>query len=388
MRPFVFFNRGAGVPLLLIGTCWTLFAAEPNALYPGETWPTRTPEQVGLSLAKLDELRDWVGGRGCVVRHGYMVYAWGDQARSGDVASAMKPVVSTLLFLAIQEGKLKSADDPVSDFEPRLKEINHGKDAAITWRHLASQTSGYGLTELPGQAYSYNDYALALYYDTLTQKVFRTNGTALLERYLAEPLQFEDDCTFEAFGPGNRPGRLAVSVRDFARFGLLYLRNGRWRHQQLIRPELIQTAISSPIPADLPLTRGQDAEMLPGQRSLGGKKNITPIGPGFYSFNWWLNRTNRLGQRLYVDAPPDTFIAGGHGGKRMLWVIPSLDLLVSWNDSPIDDHDRSPGNADTRINQAALLIREAASGSPTESRPGSRTRLAIPGVRQPDRYEQ
>jgi len=176
MRPFVFFNRGAGVPLLLIGTCWTLFAAEPNALYPGETWPTRTPEQVGLSLAKLDELRDWVGGRGCVVRHGYMVYAWGDQARSGDVASAMKPVVSTLLFLAIQEGKLKSADDPVSDFEPRLKEINHGKDAAITWRHLASQTSGYGLTELPGQAYSYNDYALALYYDTLTQKVFRTNA--------------------------------------------------------------------------------------------------------------------------------------------------------------------------------------------------------------------
>ncbi len=125
-----------------MGTCWTLLAAEPKAPYPGETWPSRTPEQVGLSVAKLDDLRDLVGGRGCVVRHGYMVYAWGDQARSGDVASAMKPVLSTLLFLAIQEGKLKSADDPVSDFEPRLKEINNGKDAAITWRHLASQTSG------------------------------------------------------------------------------------------------------------------------------------------------------------------------------------------------------------------------------------------------------
>ena len=42
-----------------------------------------------------------------------------------------------------------------------------GKDASITWRHLASQTSGYGLGEAPGKAYAYNDSALALYYDTL-----------------------------------------------------------------------------------------------------------------------------------------------------------------------------------------------------------------------------
>lgn len=75
---------------------------------------------------------------------------------------------------------------------------------------------------------------------------------------------------------------------------------------------------------------------------------------------------------MYVDAPPDTYVAGGHGGKRMLWIIPSLDLLVSWNDSPIDDHDRSPGNPGTRINQAARLIREAASGNSTESQPGRR----------------
>jgi hypothetical protein len=47
----------------------------------------------------------------------------------------------------------------------RLAETNtnHGKDASISWRHLASQTSGYGLAETPGAAYSYNDFALALF---------------------------------------------------------------------------------------------------------------------------------------------------------------------------------------------------------------------------------
>ena len=134
------------------------------------------------------------------------------------------------------------ADELVADVEPRLKEINGGKDAAITWRHLASQTSGYGLVERPGEAYSYNDYALALYYDSLTRGVFKEEGTALLKKYFAGPLGFEDACTFEAFGAEDRPGRLAVSVRDFARFGLMYLRGGRWGERQIVRKELIRQA--------------------------------------------------------------------------------------------------------------------------------------------------
>ena len=110
------------------------------------------PEGVGMSREKLAALKELVGGRGCVVRHGYMVYAWGDQSKSSDVASAFKPVLSTLLFMAIQEGRLKSADDLVVEFEPRFKSLNNGKDATMTWRHLASQMSGYGLAEAPGGA--------------------------------------------------------------------------------------------------------------------------------------------------------------------------------------------------------------------------------------------
>jgi CubicO group peptidase (beta-lactamase class C family) len=344
-------------------------------VFPAAHWRTCHPQEVGLSRAKLDALRDLVGGRGCVVRHGCMAYTWGDQQESTDIASAMKPVLSALMLIALQEKKIRGVDEEVSHFEPRLHDINGGKDARITWRHLASQTSGYGLVEQPGEAYSYNDYALALYYDTLTKKVYEQPGTAVLKSRLAEPLGFEDTFTFEAFGPGDRPGRLALSVRDFARFGLLCLRGGRWQDRQVIAPDLLKMAISSPIPANTPLTSGKEATMLAGQRSLGGSRNITPVGPGYYSFNWWLNRTNRSGQRLFVDAPADLYVASGHGGRRMLWVIPSLDLVVSWNDTKVEDHDASPGNPESRCNQAARLIREAV--LETRATDARRTRVSI-----------
>ena len=43
----------------------------------------------------------------------------------------------------------------------------------------------------------------------------------------------------------------------------------------------------------------------------------------------------------------------------MLFLVPSLDLIVSWNDSRIQDHDKSPGNPSTKMNQAVRLIRDA-----------------------------
>ncbi len=328
-------------------------------VYPGAEWAHRAPEQAGLSTDKLKALGELVGGHGCVVRNGYMVHSWGDPTKSGDIASAVKPILSTLMLLAVQHGKIPSVDAKVADFEPRLRSINNGKDAAISWRHLASQTSGYGLAEAPGEAYAYNDFALALYYDTLMQQVYRADGTRVLKEELGDVLGFQDRYTFEAFGPNDRPGRLAISVRDLARFGLLYLRGGKWSGKQIVKPELIRMAISSPISASLPRTQGVEAEMLPQQRTLGGGKNITPVGPGYYSFNWWLNRTDPDGRRLYVDAAPDVFVAMGHGGERALWVFPSLDLVVAWNDARINDHDTSPGNPESKCNRAARLLRQA-----------------------------
>jgi CubicO group peptidase (beta-lactamase class C family) len=332
--------------------------AKQPVVYPANEWEERTPEQAGLSSEKLKALAELSGGQGCVVRHGYLVYAWGDPTKSGEIASAVKPVISTLLMLAVQNGKLTSVDATISDFRPELLKLDQGKNAGVTWRHMGSQTSGYGLIEPPGEAYAYNDSALALYYDTLMQCVYKQDGTGVLKEQLGDILGFQDAYTFEAFGPNNRPGRLAISVRDLARFGLLYQRGGRWKDKQVIKPELVRLALSSLVPIDLPRTSGKDAEMLPNQRSLGGGKDQTPVGPGMYSFNWWVNRTDKNGKRLFADLPPDAFAALGHGGKRALWVIPSLDMVVAWNDANVEDHDDNLKNPKTKCNQAARLMRD------------------------------
>jgi CubicO group peptidase (beta-lactamase class C family) len=326
-------------------------------VFPAEGWDTINPADAGLAADKLAALAVHVGGDGCVVRRGRLVFTWGDPTHSGDVASAFKPLLSTLLMIAIGEGKLQGPDDLVADVEPRLRTINGGKDAAITWRHLAYQTSGYGLLEKPGEAFSYNDYALALYYDSLTRGVFREEGTALLERYFAKPLGFADKHTWNAFGPKDRPGRLAVSVRDFARFGLMIQRGGRWRDRRLVvRRELVEMMTSSPLPARTPLTSGKEAEMIPGQQSIGGGKNITDRGPGYYSFNWWLNRKDKLGRPLYADLPSDAIIASGHGPMRELWILPGLELVLCWNNSKMRDGDREAAAG------AAKIVSQLSSG--------------------------
>jgi CubicO group peptidase (beta-lactamase class C family) len=221
---------GAFVP---VGQAW---AKETSPVYPGRQWATKTPEKVGLDAKKLKELSDYAGGFGCVVRHGYMVYTWGNAGRRKDVASAAKPLYSHFLFKAVEDGRISSLDEHVNKWEPRLNRINKKlgyKDSDIRWRHIANQISCYGLAEAPGTAYAYNDWQMALFWDTLFQKVYgadlKTVDTDVFGPMLTDKLQCQDNPTFMAFGLKDRPGRLAISPRDFARFGLLYLREGKWK---------------------------------------------------------------------------------------------------------------------------------------------------------------
>lgn len=371
------------VTLAVYVLSWTgVDAASPVPVFPGSAWDVMTPAEAGLDEKVLYRLSAHVGGRGCVVRHGSMVYAWGDQQQSSDVASAFKPLLSTLLFFAIQDGYVTSADDLMANHEPRLRKLDPDKDGRITWTHLGSQSSGYGLAEAPGEAYSYNDYALALYYDTLMGKVFEANADEVLKRYLGVPLGFEDAYTFEAFGPTDRPGRLAVSVRDFARFGQFILHRGRWKDTQLLASDHVEAMLSTVTPPQMPVASGAEAPMLDDQRTVGGGKTITPVGPGFHSFNWWLNGYDRDGNQLYADAPDDLILAAGHGGRRALWIFPSLDMVVAWNGSHISDHDDSPYNPDTLSNQAVRLMMEAVAASchAGNNGPARRTSVSIDGA--------
>jgi CubicO group peptidase (beta-lactamase class C family) len=347
--------RGAGLRLgvldaiaLLVVIAVTGSIAAEELVYPDATWAPKAPAEVGMDGAKLDAFRDLVGGRGCVVRHGYMVYTWGDVAKRADVASAAKPWYSHFLFKAVEEGKVRSLDDPVNALEPRLSDINAAlghKDRQITWRHLANQTSCYGVAEEPGTAFDYNDWQMALFWDTLLLKVYGATWSnvdeTVLHPKLTDLLQCEDNPTFMAFGTENRPGRVGVSVRDFARFGLLSLRKGNWRGKQLISREHATTAVSSPLPNSIPRTAGKEAEMISGQRSMGSTR--IPDNQcdhlGSYSWLWWTNGVDREGKRHWPDVPPDAYGCFGHGGPRAMVVIASLDVVMSWNDASVKSQD-------------------------------------------------
>lgn len=336
-------------------------ATHAGPTYPGKTWTNKLPADVGLDAAKLDAFRDYVGGRGCVVRHGCLGYTFGDVAKRADIASAAKPWYVHLLLLLLQNGVIKSLDEPVHPLEPRLYDLNarlDHKDRLITWRHLANQTSCYGVTEKPGAAYDYSDYNMALLCDTVFLRAYKTTwikaDADVLRPKLADLLQCEDQPTLLAFGAVDRRGRLAISTRDFARFGLLYLHKGRWRDKQLLDEKLAVMAVTSPLPSELPRTEGKAAEMIAMQRSIGGGNNQTDHF-GSYSFAWWTNGVDRDKKRNWPDAPVDVYGAFGHGGKRALVVIPSLDLVITWNDAKING--RAMENRAIQLLAAACVVK-------------------------------
>ncbi|MEZ6054781.1 MAG: hypothetical protein R3C02_25990 [Planctomycetaceae bacterium] len=73
-----------------------------ESAFPKEEWQSRSPEEVGLDAGKLKEFREFVGSRGCIVRHGYLVDSWGDYDRPHDISpTAIKPIYSYLMLQAV-----------------------------------------------------------------------------------------------------------------------------------------------------------------------------------------------------------------------------------------------------------------------------------------------
>jgi CubicO group peptidase (beta-lactamase class C family) len=343
-------------------------AVEP--VFPGTNWQSKSPAEVGLDADKLKALSDLTAGRGCVTRYGYLVYTWGDAAGPGDVASACKPFFTHFLFKAIEDGRITGLDERVVKYEPRLAEINKDlgfKDKDITWRHLATQTSCYQVIDRPGAAFCYNDWQMALLCDTLFTRVYGADYTTVDEKVLrpllTDPIGCQDKPTLMAFGPKDRPGRVKISPRDFCRFGLLYLHKGRWNGKSLLDEKLAVMAVNSPLPTTLPRAGRKLAEMIPGQRTLGSDVKPDNQCPhhNSYSFLWWVNGVDEKGQRLWPGVPEDAYGAFGHGGPRVMVVVPSLQLVLSWNDAKTKGWEQ--------VGRAIKLCTDAVIDRPT-SRPG------------------
>lgn len=299
----------------------------------------------------LDQLAAQLGGRGCIVKDGYVIKTWGDQAERGDWASSAKPVLSTMLFFALKEGLVKSVDQPLSDFWEGLKE----KDRTITFRHLGSMTSGYARPEGPGEAWAYNDFAIQFYQKTLFDKVFKGDAKAVAEdpKRLGA-LGFQDGLKF------TDRRRLSASVRDFARIAWFWANKGKWGKHQLLPESWFDEYMRPQVPYYLPVSAEADTDdYLEIGTYGGGSSHFSVCGPGIYGFNWWLNGTGGTHPRRmnWPDAPPDTVMTIGVRGNCSM-MIPSLGIVLASGDG--DWGELEPGNRDTKMNRAAKLLAGAA----------------------------
>ena len=60
-------------------------------VFAGAAWEKRDPAALGIDSIALDRVAEDIGGRGCIVKDGYVAKAWGDQAEVRDWASSAKP---------------------------------------------------------------------------------------------------------------------------------------------------------------------------------------------------------------------------------------------------------------------------------------------------------
>ena len=267
-----------------------------------------------------------------LIKDGYLVKTWGNVAARDDWASAAKPVLSTLLLLAVQEGRLPGVDALVKNVGWELAL----KDSGMTFRHLANMVSGYARGEAPGEAWGYNDSGVQLLARSL-EKVFRQSLDAACRQRLAV-LQFEDGAIF-----GSRDGLgVEASPRDFARLGWLWLNRGRWKGRTVLSEKLFAECVRPAVPVNLPHTRKKGRDYL-GVGTFGGGTDQTRDGPGVYGFNFWFNERLANGERLWPAAPPDTYQANGMWNRDTVTMFPSLRLVVAIRDSNPGDFE--PGKA-------------------------------------------
>jgi CubicO group peptidase (beta-lactamase class C family) len=325
-------------------------SADENA-FPGTEWQEKSPAELTLDDESLNAVATALGSRGCIIKNGYVVKAWGSQSEKGDWASSAKPVLSTLLLFALHEGRIKSIDQPIADFGWELSP----KDRTMTFRHLACMTSGYARPEAPGTAWAYNDYAIQLYQKTLFDKVFQGAPKEIFhtpQRFGA--LQLQDGFDFR---DTNR--RMRASVRDFARVAWFWLNRGKWHSQQLLPSAYFDDNMKPQVPIDLPLSVPVATDDYLKIGTYGGESNhFSDAGPGVYGFNWWFNAKGGKHSEilLWPDAPPDTVMSIGVRGNCSA-MIPHLNVVVVAANA--DWGRLEPGQHECKMNQILKLISRA-----------------------------
>ncbi len=314
--------------------------ADERIIYPGREWGRATPEEANVNPEKLKEAENWLSrnanGRRygiVVVRGGRIVAEWYggvDPSAQFPMASAAKSLYGCVLAIAADEGVINSIDDRVVEYYPEMMDIPQGcgpkesrfareKDREVTFRQLISNTSGYLKPgENPGEVFHYQTFGMNI----LTHAIAKAYGyydprdpgnspgfARLLEEKIRDPIGARWTWEYSNFAlpPEARINifgnftQVLATPRDMGRIGLLWLRDGRWDNRQIVPREWITQA----------------TRVVPEVRAAA------PPDKWAYGYGFWSNEL----QKHWPQLPSDSFAAEGAGSK-LIWVCPSLDLIV------------------------------------------------------------
>ena len=223
--------------------------------------------------------KDRGGPAGMVIKNGYIVAEWGDTKRVDMTFSVSKSYLSTTAALALDAGLIKDVHDKAGEYV-RDGTFASEHNSKITWHHLLNQSSDWSGTlwdkpdwadrppkgktpeelkrrerKQPGTSFKYNDVRVnVLAYSLL--RLWKRPLPVILKEKVMDPIGASDTWRWHGYknswvtiegvkmqsvsGGGHRGGGMFISTRDQARFGYLFLRNGKWKNKQLISEKWIK----------------------------------------------------------------------------------------------------------------------------------------------------
>lgn len=225
--------------------------------------------------------------------------------------SMAKSITSLLIGCAIEDGLIRSVQDPVTDYIPEMKQ--HGFDK-VTIENLLQMASGLKFNEgyynpfgqvasfYYGKTLRKSTERLKLAYQPGTKFEYKSGNTEILglileralktktiteylEEKLWQPLGMQYDASWSIDKKENGLEKTFCCVNataiDFAKIGSLMLHKGKWNGKQLV----------------------------PAQWITQSTKTDTANGSAwFYQYQWWLPTRNgdyyadgHLGQYIYVN---------------------------------------------------------------------------------------
>jgi CubicO group peptidase (beta-lactamase class C family) len=320
--------------------------------WPTKDWPMGAPQGVDLdALAKMMALTQRVETNGLgetralvIIQHGKLVaesYAADIKPETRHISwSAAKSITQALVGIAVSDHLIDidqpmgnshwSADDPRAKIPWRnwLNMVDGqdyyeiGADAAhndaarmnygIGRRDPVAFAASLPLIHKPGDYWNYNSAGINLIADALTNRIVpdpndatdrRNRMMAFMKARLFDRIGMtQTQPQFDPQGTFVGASQIYASAREFAKFGLLYLRDGMWEGQRLL-PE--------------------------GWVDFARTKTPAP-NSNFYGAGWWIappkaDRTPSIAANW--GQADDLFRAQGHLGQLIV-VVPSKDLVV------------------------------------------------------------